>query len=86
MLAHKYTVIPPPGSSPGTTPDPLWSGGPPKRGARFTPKGGSEGIYLAGDPVTALMEVSFVFQNPNSPAIHNGDSPVGYICSGGSGY
>ena len=68
VLAHKYTVTPPPGSSPGTLPDPLWAGGPPTRGARFTPKGGAESIYLAGDPVTALLEVSVVFHNPNAPA------------------
>jgi len=65
-LAHKYTVLPPPDSAPGTLPDPLWSGGASKRGSRFTPKEGFESIYLAADPITALMEVSFVFQNPNA--------------------
>lgn len=68
VLAHKYTVIAPPGSPLGTLPDPLWSGGASKRGARFTPRGGFKSIYLATDPITALLEVSLVFQNPNAPA------------------
>jgi RES domain-containing protein len=66
-LAHKYTVSPPPGSAPGTLPNPLWSGGAAQRGARFTPIGGFDSIYLAADPITALMEVSLVFQIPNAP-------------------
>lgn len=67
VLAHKYTVLTPPGSPAGTLPDPLWSGGASIRGARFTPIGGFESIYLATDPITALLEVSLVFQNPNAP-------------------
>jgi RES domain-containing protein len=67
-LAFQYAVIPPPGSPLGTSPDPLWPGGARDRGARFTPKGSFDSIYLASDPITALMEVSLVLQNPNAPA------------------
>lgn len=68
-LAFQYTVRPPPGAPPGTSPDPLWPGGAQNRGARFTPKGSFESIYLASDPITALTEVSLVLQNPNIPAV-----------------
>ena len=66
VLALRYAVIPPPGASLGASPDPLWAGGARNRGARFTPKGGFDSIYLATDPITALMEVSLVLQNPNA--------------------
>jgi RES domain-containing protein len=49
-------------------PDPLWAGGPVKFGARFTPKGSFESLYLASDPFTALYEVEAVFR-PFSPRI-----------------
>lgn len=49
-------------------PQPLWSGGPPVNGARFTPKGGFDSIYLASDPFTALREVVGVFSHPGIPA------------------
>jgi RES domain-containing protein len=66
VLALRYAVVPP-GASPGASSNPLWSGGARNRGARFTPKGGFDSIYLASDPITALMEVSLVLQNPNAP-------------------
>jgi RES domain-containing protein len=34
-------------------------------GARFTPKGSFSSIYLASDPITALMEIVSVFDHPN---------------------
>ena len=33
-------------------------------GARFTPKGSFSSIYLASDPITALMEIVSVFDHP----------------------
>lgn len=43
-------------------PDPLWGGASKIDGARFTPQGGFESIYLAWDSITALAEVqSLVF-------------------------
>ena len=36
-------------------------------GARFTPKGSFGTVYLATDPVTALMEVAGAFVNPHAP-------------------
>lgn len=49
-------------------PDPLWAGGPVKTGARFTPKGSFESLYLASDPFTALYEVEAVF-DPLFPGV-----------------
>ena len=60
---------PPPGSPCGARPEPLWPGGAAMRGARFTPRGGFGTIYLAGDPVTALLEVNAVFSHPNVPPV-----------------
>ncbi len=34
-------------------------------GARFIPKGSFSSIYLASDPITALMEIVSVFDHPN---------------------
>jgi RES domain-containing protein len=36
---------------------PLWAGAAPIRGARFTPQGGDDALYLASDSLTALAEV-----------------------------
>jgi RES domain-containing protein len=54
-------VGPPPGSPPGASPDPLWAGGARKHGARFTPKGGFETLYLASDLVTVGREIGTIF-------------------------
>lgn len=44
------------------TPNPLWGGASKIDGARFTPQGGFDSIYLAWDSITALAEVqSLVF-------------------------
>lgn len=37
-------------------------------GARFTPRGAFGSIYLASDPVTALLETTAVFQHSHAPA------------------
>ncbi len=66
---------PPPGASPGSSPQPLWPGGPASNGARFTPKGGFNSLYLADDPVTALHEVVSVFSHPHGPPITIRTSP-----------
>ncbi len=58
---------PPPGAPSDSPPQPLWPGGAPLTGARFTPKGSFGTIYLATHPVTALIEVESVFVNPHAP-------------------
>jgi RES domain-containing protein len=55
-----YLSGPPPGAPPGSSPQPLWPGGASERGARYTPVGGADSLYLAPDPVTALAEVRAV--------------------------
>jgi RES domain-containing protein len=52
---------PPPGTPPTSLPQPLWPGGAPLNGARFTPKGSFGSLYLAEHPVTALQEVVSIF-------------------------
>lgn len=56
---------PPPGLPAGSPPRPLWPGGAPRNGARFTPRGGFDSIYLASDPITALLEVTAIFNHPS---------------------
>jgi RES domain-containing protein len=53
-------------------PDSLWAGGPVKVGARFTPKGSFDSLYLASDPFTALHEVDAVFH----PLFRGGTPPL----------
>lgn len=67
VVALQHIAIPP-GTPSGALRDPLWPGGAPIGGARFTPKGTFGSIYLASDPVTALMEVTSVFQHRYAPA------------------
>jgi RES domain len=57
---------PPPGSPAASRPQPLWPGGAAALGARFTPKGSFGTIYLASDPITALLEVEAIFQGTTS--------------------
>lgn len=52
----------PPGFPRDSAPQPLWPGGPARTGARFTPLGSFGSLYLASDAVTALCEVSAVFE------------------------
>ena len=57
------------GAPPGLTgpPQPLWGGAAKIAGARFTPQGGFDSIYLAHDPITAFIEVSALILLPNGP-------------------
>lgn len=57
------------GQPPHRGPQPLWGMGSKNDGARFTPKGRFETIYLAEDPVTALTEVEAVFRLPRGPIV-----------------
>jgi RES domain-containing protein len=66
---------PPPGAPAGSSPQPLWPGGSALSGARFTPKGGFNSLYLADDPVTALHEVVSVFTPPHGPTVTIKTSP-----------
>lgn len=67
VIGYHLLQGPPPGAAPGSPAQPLWPGGPPANGARYTPKGTFGTIYLASDPLTALAEVSGVFTNPTLP-------------------
>lgn len=64
-IAYHHLISGP--SAPGSGPQPLWAGGPAINGARFTPKGGFDSIYLADDLVTAFQEVRAFFQHPGAP-------------------
>ena len=66
-LAYRLLQGPPPDSKAGDPPQPLWPGGPSRRGARFNPKGGFGSIYLASDFLTALEEVGAVLNRPEIP-------------------
>ncbi|MBM3457183.1 MAG: RES domain-containing protein [Armatimonadetes bacterium] len=52
---HGLHLVQPP------TPDPLFSGGAPVHGARFTPAGGMPSLYLAEDRATADREANFPY-------------------------
>ena len=67
VLAYHLLQGPPPGAPPNGPAQPLWSGGAPMNGQRFTPKDSFGAIYLASDPVTALKEVQAIFSPPNFP-------------------
>lgn len=45
----------------GPSPDPLYATGAAAVGARYTPVGGMDSIYMSSDPFTALIEVQAVF-------------------------
>lgn len=55
VIAFRH-VLNAPGATTGR-PQPLWGGAAAIYGARFTPKGAFDCIYLAEDPNTALLEV-----------------------------
>lgn len=51
------------------TPRPLFNLGPPKGGARYTPRGGAPSVYLAGDMDTAMREATQIgAPKPLAPA------------------
>ena len=64
-VGYRYLTGPPPGLS--GPPQPLWGGAAKLAGARFTPKGGFESLYLADDPITAFIEVSALVVLPGGP-------------------
>jgi hypothetical protein len=59
-------LAPPPGAPDGSPPQPLWPNGAAQVGARFTPIGSFGTIYLASDPMTALLEVDAIFKGAKS--------------------
>jgi RES domain-containing protein len=64
-IGYRFLLGPPPGLT--GPPQPLWGGAAKLAGARFTPKGGFDPIYLAHDPITAFIEVSALVQLPGGP-------------------
>ncbi len=58
-------VLKAPGGKKGA-PQPLWGGAAKIKGARFTPKDGFDSLYLAGEPITALLEVQALVVMPGS--------------------
>ena len=64
-IGYRHLLGPPPGAS--GAPQPLWGGATKLVGARFTPKGSFDSIYLANDPITALTEVSALVTLPGGP-------------------
>ncbi len=64
-VRYCHLLGPPPGlTGPG---QPLWGGAAKLVGARFTPKGSFDSIYLAHDPITAFIEVSALVLLPGGP-------------------
>ena len=57
-----------PGGALATPPQPLFGGAPKIKGARFTPRGSFDSIYLADTVVTAFTEVSALVLLPSGPS------------------
>ena len=64
-IGYRHLLGPPPGQT--GPPQPLWGGAAKTTGARFTPVGGFDSIYLAHDPITAFIEVSALILLPGGP-------------------
>lgn len=64
-IGYRFLLGPPPGLVGPARP--LWGGAASLVGARFTPPGGSDTIYLAEDPITAFVEVSALILLPGDP-------------------
>jgi RES domain-containing protein len=64
-IGYRHLLGPPPGQT--GPPQPLWGGAAKTAGARFTPMGGFDSIYLAHDPITAFIEVSALILLPGGP-------------------
>lgn len=62
-LVGIHHMMKPPGSR-KSAPQPLWGGAAKIRGARFTPKGEFDSVYLAWEPITALLEVQALVLMP----------------------
>ena len=63
-----------------TVPEPLFSGGGARSGARFTPKGGPPSLYLATDPLTVLAEVNVVHEIDAGRTAYLVHQPYGIFC------
>lgn len=74
-VEHALLQGPPPGSS-GTRPQPFWPGGAVLHGARFTPIGSFPTLYLADNPVTALVEVGSVLRHASLMTVTIAKNPV----------
>jgi len=68
-VAFHHLLSKPGAASPPSKPKPLWGLGSATSGARFTPRGGFETVYLAEDPITALAEVALIFKHPQVPTV-----------------
>jgi RES domain-containing protein len=64
-IGYCHLLGPPPGQT--GPPQPLWGGAAKTVGARFTPIGRFDSIYLAHDPITAFIEVSALIFLPGGP-------------------
>ncbi len=64
-IGYRHLLGPPPSQT--GPPQPLWGGAARIAGARFTPVGGFDSIYLAHDPITAFIEVSALILLPGGP-------------------
>ena len=64
-MQYRHLLGPPPGLT--GPPQPLWGGAAKLAGARFTPQGGFDSIYLAENPITAFIEVSALVMLPGGP-------------------
>jgi RES domain-containing protein len=64
-VGYRYLIGPPSGQT--GPPQPLWGGAARIAGARFTPQGSFDSIYLAQDPITAFVEVSALILLPGGP-------------------
>ncbi len=78
-IQHRYLTGPPPGASAGTPPRPLWPGGSKMHGQRFTPKGGFDTCYVAGDLITAALEVQLMVQGPGGPVPVKASAPAVFV-------
>lgn len=59
-----------------SSPEPLYSEGPVKSGARFTPKGGFRSLYLSFDRMTASLEIEASFKRSDGSLIDITDTPT----------
>jgi RES domain-containing protein len=64
-IGYRLLLGPPPGQT--GPPQPLWGGAAKIAGARFTPTGGFDSIYVAHDPITAFIEVTALVLLPGGP-------------------
>ena len=64
-IGYRHLLGPPPGQT--GPPQPLWGGAAQTVGARFTPMGSFDSIYLANDPITSFIEVSALILLPGGP-------------------